>query len=113
MEVEIEAVEVMYVVSPNGPQGAAEAFKKLEGAIDWQLRGRRFYGTILNDGEYRACLATIEGESPEKLGLKKWTIPGGKYFKEKIADWEKRVSEIAPKFEEILKKVNFRRENKD
>lgn len=106
MEVTLEDISTMYVVSPNGPQGAPEAFKKLEDAINWELKGRKFYGTELN-GEYRANLAVIEGDDPEKLGFQTWTIPGGKYYKDKITDWEKHISKIAPRCEEIIKKVNY------
>ncbi len=106
MEVELKDVSVMYIISPTGPQGASDAFKKLEDAINWQLKGRKFYGAMQN-GEYRACLATVDEEEPKKLGFPTWTIPGGKYYKDKIADWEKHTSEIAPKCEEIIKKVNF------
>lgn len=103
MEIEIQDIPVVYVTSPTGPLGAPEAFKKLEDAINWQLKGRKFYGTILN-GEYRASLVTIEGE---KLDFPIWIIPGGKYAREKIIDWEKHTAEIAPKFEEMIKHVAY------
>ncbi|MDO8429275.1 MAG: hypothetical protein Q7S88_01470 [Candidatus Daviesbacteria bacterium] len=106
MEVELEDIPVMYLISPSGPQGAGEAFKKLEDAIKWQLKGRKFYGTMFS-GEYRVCLAITEPREPEKLGFPTWTIPGGKYFKDKIKDWEKHILEIAPKFQEIISKVNY------
>lgn len=106
MEIELDDIPVMYVVSPDGPKGSGDAFKKLEQAINRQLKGRKFYGTMFN-GEYRASVAIIDGDIPEKLGLPTWTIPGGKYFKEKLADWEKHISEIAHKCEEIIAKVNF------
>lgn len=106
LKVEIVDIPVMYVVSPNGPQGASDAFKKLENAINWQLKGRKFYGTMFND-EYRACLAIIERENLEKFGFQKWTIPGGKYYKDSIANWEKHRAEIGLRFEAIIKKVNF------
>lgn len=106
MEVMTEDIPVMYILSPNGPKGAPEAFKKLEDAINWQLKGRKFYG-IQSDGEYRACLAITDGEESKKFGFQTWVIPGGKYFKEKIADWEKHIAEIAPKFDEIIQKVNY------
>lgn len=110
MEVVIEDIIVMYVTSPNDPKddpkGAEEAFKKLEDAIKWQLKGRKFYGTMFN-GEYRANLAIVEGEDPEKLGFPTWTIHGGKYYREKINDWEKHIAEIAQKCDEIIQKVRY------
>lgn len=108
MEVNLEEILVMYIVSPNGPPGAGDAFKKLEDAIDWQLKGRKFYGTMMGkDGEYRANMNVMEGDDTEKLGFNTWTIPGGKYYKEKIADWEKHVAEIAPKCNDIISKTNY------
>ncbi len=106
MEIIFEDTPAMYVISPQGPISAADSFKKLEDAINWQLKGRKFYGTMLN-GEYRANLAIVEGEDPNKLGFPVWIIPGGKYYREKISDWEKHVSEIESKFKEIINKSNY------
>jgi hypothetical protein len=98
----------MYFASPNGPAGAAAAFKKLEDAIAWQLKGRKFYGTMVGDsGEYRANMTISPDDDIETLGFKTWTIPGGKYYREKIADWEKHVEEIAPKCDEIINKTDY------
>lgn len=106
MKVVIQDIPVMFVASPNGPASASDAFKKLEGALNWQLQGRKFYGTMFL-GEYRACAAVTPKDDPGKLGLMTWIIPGGKYFKDKIADWEKHIPEIGPKCEEIIAKVQF------
>jgi len=106
MEIQIDDIPAMYVVSPHGPQQARAAFHKLESAINWQLNGRKFYGTMFN-GHYRANLAIIDKHEPEKFGFPIWTIPGGKYFREKINDWEKHVNQIAPKFEEMMSKVEL------
>lgn len=66
MEITLNDTPVMYVISPNGPIGAPDVFKKLEDAINWELKGRKFYGTMLN-GEYRANLAVLDGENTEKF----------------------------------------------
>lgn len=92
----------MYVVSPNGPQAAEEAFKKIENAINWELKGRRFYGAMVGN-EYRACLAIKDPEEPKRLGFPTWTIPGGKYAKAKIKDWVKHIPEIATTFDQLRK----------
>jgi hypothetical protein len=108
MEVTLQDTLAMYVVSPNGPMGAADAFKKLEDAINWELKGRKFYGTMMGkNGEYRANLEAIDKNESQKLGFPTWTIPGGKYYKDKIEDWEKHVTEIAPKCDEIIGKVQY------
>lgn len=55
---EVNDIPVVYIVSENGPQGAEEAFKKLEDAINWQLKDRKCYGTLTGD-EYCSYLAII------------------------------------------------------
>ena len=43
----LDAIPVMFVVSPHGVQGAGEAFDRLEARLP-SLKGRKFYGTLLN-----------------------------------------------------------------
>lgn len=104
--VELPDIPVMYVVSPNGPMGSESAFKKLEDAIGWQLKGRRFYGTMDANGEYRSCLAIDDEDEPKRLGFPVWTIPGGEYKREKIEDWNKHLSEIGPSFKKLAEGEN-------
>lgn len=106
MEAVLDDIPVMYVVSPNGPMGSPKAFNKLEDAVNWQLKGRCFYGTMFNS-EYRANLAIIDEEEPEKLNLSTWTIPGGKYVRNKIENWEKNIEAIKPKFEEMIANSDY------
>jgi hypothetical protein len=94
-------VRVMYVESATGVAGAAEAFDRLEAKFS-SLRGRKFYGTLLPPaGPYRACVAIEPGDDPPALGLPTWTIPGGKYLRAKVADWESRKEEIGRGFERL------------
>lgn len=105
MEVNVDDIPVMYVLSENGPIGASEAFKKLEDAINWQLKGRRFYGVMNANGEYKACLALLDKNEAKVLGFPTDIIPGGKYLRSKIADWEKHVAEIKPAFDKLIKEA--------
>jgi hypothetical protein len=91
-----DPVTVMYVVSPNGTGGASGAFDRLEARLP-SLKGRKFYGTMLN-GEYRACVALEPGDSPAAMGLETWTIPGGAYVRRKLPDWPEHVEEIGQIF---------------
>ena len=91
-----DPVTVMYVVSPNGTEGAAEAFDRLEARLP-SLKGRKFYGTMLN-GEYRACVALEPQDRPAAMGLGTWTIPGGAYVRRKLPDWPEHVAEIGQIF---------------
>jgi hypothetical protein len=96
MLVKLDDVKVMFVVSPSGPQGAGEAFDRLEARLP-SLKGRRFYGTLLN-GEYRACVALETQDDPAAMGLETWTIPGGAYARRKLERWSERLPEIGKIF---------------
>ena len=96
MLVTLDDVKVMFVVSSNGPQGAGEAFDRLEARLP-SLKGRKFYGTMLN-GEYRACVAIEPQDVPASMGLETWTIPGGAYVRRKMERWSERLPEIGQVF---------------
>jgi len=99
MLVTLDDVRVMFVVSPSGPQGAGEAFDRLEARLP-SLKGRKFYGTLLN-GEYRACVALEAQDAPAAMGLETWTIPGGVYARRKLERWSERLPEIGRIFGEL------------
>ena len=96
MLVKLDDVKVMFVVSPSGPQGAGEAFDRLEARLP-SLKGRKFYGTLLN-GEYRACVALEAQDVPAAMGLETWTIPGGAYARRKLERWSERLPEVGKIF---------------
>jgi len=99
MIVTLDDVKVMFVVSPSGPLGAGEAFDRLEARLP-SLKGRKFYGTLLN-GEYRACVALEAQDAPAAMGLQTWTIPGGAYARRKLERWSERLPEIGKTFEAL------------
>jgi hypothetical protein len=89
---------VMYVESASGLLGASEAFDRLETRLP-TLKGREFYGTFQPpDGPYRACVAIEAEDDTAALGLSAWVIPGGKYRRRKLVDWQARVQEIGTMF---------------
>ena len=96
MLVTLDPITVMFVVSPSGPQGAAGAFDRLEARLP-SLKGRKFYGTMLN-GEYRACVAIESQDAPASMDLETWTIPGGAYVRRKMERWPERLAEIGQVF---------------
>ena len=101
MEITIEDIKVICVKASGGPETAAAAFDKLEANFS-SLRGRKFYG-VFHNGEYRACTAIMEEEDPQALGFEEMTIPGGKYARTKIEDWEKNTHLIGPAFDNMAK----------
>jgi hypothetical protein len=99
--VTLAELPVMYVESPNGLAGAKTAFDRLESKFP-TLRGRKFYGTFLPpDGPYRACVAIEPGDDPTALGLPTWTIPGGKYNRGKLLNWQEHMPEIGKTFSRL------------
>ena len=101
MEVALEDKEVMYIATNNTQDGPMQAFEKLESCLS-TLRGRKFYGTFQN-GEYRACVEITPDDNPSALGLNTYVIPGGKYARKKIKDWQDKISEIAKGFDSLSK----------
>jgi hypothetical protein len=90
VETTIESIHVMSVKAIGGTKGAQEAFNLLESKLQ-TLKGRRFYGTFnAFTDEYRANVQMIPGEVAKSLGLEDWTIPGGRYLKQKVEDWTTR-----------------------
>lgn len=89
-------IKVMFVVSPSGVEGAGEVFDRLEARLP-SLKGRKFYGTLLN-GTYRACVALEAQDAPAAMGLETWTIPGGAYARRTLERWPERIAEIGETF---------------
>ena len=95
-------MEYTYVAGERGrpiPEQAPEAFRRLESKLP-SLKGRRFYGVELDD-EYRGCVGIIENDDLSSLPHPTWVIPGGKYVRRKIKNWEENTDLIGPAFEEL------------
>ena len=101
-EVTLDPVRVMWVKAEGGLSGVGEAWSTLESKLP-SLKGRKFYGTYHNN-VYRACVAIIDEKEAETFALPTWTIPGGKYVREKVTDYRSRVEVIAETFEAMAKK---------
>jgi hypothetical protein len=65
---------------------APAAFDQLEAKLT-TLKGRHFYGVVVGT-EYRACVAIGPEDDPARLPHPRWVIPGGKYVRRKLANWE-------------------------
>jgi hypothetical protein len=95
------AVEVLRVRADMKGKGPKAAFDVLESKLP-TLKGRRFFGTfrMLDDGEeYYACVDRVPTDDPAALGLEVGTIPGGRYIRRRVWDWESVVA--AGKMKEI------------
>ncbi len=108
METTLNDIPMMCIVADGGPEGAREAFNRLESKLP-SLRGRKFYGTFHpTTGEYRACVACVPGDDPARLGLAAGVIPGGLYFREKMKNWTSRTDEIGKMFKAIGERERLR-----
>ena len=102
-QVTLPEVQVMYVESSAGLAGASEAFDRLEARFP-SLKGRKFYGTFQPPaGPYRACTAIEPTDDATALGLKTSAIPGGKYARRKLLNWQTRMPEIGTAFQSMAK----------
>jgi hypothetical protein len=106
--VTIPDIDVMYVAGEAGrpiPEQAQAAFPALEAGLP-TLKSRKFYGVGVGDG-YRACVAIDERDDPAALPHPRWTIPGGRYARRRIADWERNTAHIGPAFEALRRRPDF------
>ena len=96
-----EPVKVMYVEAKDGLSGVGTAWSKLESNLP-SLKGRKMYGADYDqDKVYRACVAVINEEDPKALGLPVWTIPGGKFARDKVKNFASRVEIIGETFKSM------------
>ena len=110
--VNLENIDVMCVVV-QGVKNSSQAFSCLETRLG-TLRGRKFYGVLSGNTEsgiYRACVLIKETDDSNRLRLEKWQIPGGKYIREKIKNWEKNTDLIGIAFSKMarLNEVDLKR----
>jgi hypothetical protein len=88
--VELQDISVMRVKADMRGGGPSAAMSILESKLP-SLKGRRFYGAfrmLPNGEEYFACVARIETDDPNKMQLESGVIPGGKFARRKIMNWE-------------------------
>jgi len=100
-QVTLPELQVMYVESSTGLAGAADAFDRLEARFP-SLKGRKFYGTFQPPaGPYRACTVVEPGDDATALGLPTWVIPGGKYGRQRLMNWQPQIPEIGKTFQSM------------
>ncbi len=107
-KVTVRDTTVMYVAGDTGKpiaEQAPKAFKELEAKLP-SLKGRKFYGVVLGD-EYRACVAIDPNDDPLSLPHPTWTLPGGRYVRRSLPNWEDNVHLIGPTFETLCRRSDF------
>ena len=104
----LEPISVMYVLGERGksiPEQSHESFKLLESKLK-SLKGRKFYGAEHN-GVYRACVAINSELDEQPLPHPHWIIPGGRYARVKIRDWERNAQQIPEVFSELCQRKDY------
>lgn len=102
-EVSFPDTLVMYVAGDPTkpiPEQSKQAFAALEARLT-SMKGRRFFGVLVGN-EYRACSSMIDTDESSDLPHPMWTIPGGKYVRIRIPDWEKHTDQIGAAFDELF-----------
>src|SRR5947209_17791465 len=79
---------------------APVAFRTLEASLP-TLRRRRFFAALVGP-EYRACVASEDGDADPTVSH--WVIPGGRYARRKIRDYHAQVSAIGTNFAEMRRR---------
>ena len=104
--VELRDTAVMYVAGDKGTpiaEQAPKAMQELEARLT-PLKGRKFYGVVLGD-EYRACVTLAPAEAnPEPLPT--WTIPGGRYVRRRVLDYESNILMIGQTVAELCRRID-------
>ena len=102
----LEPVTVMYVEAEGGLSGIRQSWSKLEAKLP-SLKGRKFYGTYYVANKiYRACVAITSEKEADTLNLPTWTIPEGKYLREKIKGWSSRPEIMRETFESMAREYD-------
>lgn len=104
-EVERDAIDVMFIQTPDEVEEFGRAFRRLEELVG--TRGRKFFGAFYpREKVYRACVRLEETDESDALGLETGTLPGGRYLRERLRGEPPALYErIGPTFEELLKHV--------
>src|SRR2546429_9969534 len=98
METTLNDIPMMCIVADGGPEGAREAFNRLESKLP-SLPGRKFYGTFHpTTGENLACVACVPGVDPARPGLAAGVVPGGLHLRLKMMNWTRRADHIGKLF---------------
>ena len=91
--IDMQATDVVYHDAASFPEGIQEAWQTIEEKLDY-LTGRKMYAALWfpeSGPIYRVCSTFTENE---QLNLPLFTIPGGKYARIKIENWQQRINEF-------------------
>ncbi len=102
--VELPDVNLAVNRADRFPEGIEAAWKDLESKLT-SLKGRRFYGLAVCEGDelaYYAGVETSDDEEIAKLGLPTMKIKRGRYARAKLYDWRDQKDEIGKIFDQLM-----------
>ncbi|MBC7257627.1 MAG: GyrI-like domain-containing protein [Chloroflexi bacterium] len=91
------------------PEGIKDAWNRLEAAKP-SLKGRRFYGLTVCEGDKLAYYAAVEvthDEEAAALGFPVLRVKGGPCARVKLRDWPKHVDEIGDIFADLMRRFTM------
>ncbi len=96
-------LRLLCVRSETGTNGAEESFNRLENKLE-SLKGMKFYGLSREIGGSTEYLACFEADAYESIeGLEEISLPGGKYARYRLKNWEERSESIGEIFSNMTK----------
>jgi hypothetical protein len=101
--IEREDLPVMFKRVADEQDAIERGMAEVEEAVG--LRGRKYFGAVDDDGEYRVCVQLRERDDPEALGLEVGTLPGGPYARVRLTGEPPEIYRyIAPAFERLAQR---------
>lgn len=102
--VELPDVNLAVNRADRFPEGIEAAWKDLESKLT-TLKGRRFYGLTVCEGDglaYFAGVETSDHEEIAELGLPTMKIKSGRYARVKLNDWRDHKDDIGKIFDQLM-----------
>ncbi len=99
-------INLIYEVAQDFGQDIAQTFVRLAEKIGHSGEKRDCYGLIFKEEkgmEYRGAFTMINPNEGIDKNIPVFTIPSGKYYSILIENWNQKILEIGPTFDQILK----------
>ena len=101
-----EDISLIYELSNDFEGDIPKSFLRLAESTNNDGKKRDCYGIVLKEGEkmvYRAAFTELFSGEGLSLGILVMTIPKGNYHSILIEDWNQKIMQIGPTFDQILK----------
>jgi hypothetical protein len=98
-------IELIYEVATDFGQDIAQSYVRLAEKTGHSGEKRDCYGLVLKTGkgmEYRGAFTQLCSNEGLEKQIPVFTIPSGKYYSILIENWNQKLLEIGPTFDQIL-----------